>query len=75
MCIDPSNPKNLDIYQIVELFNELMEGCDEKIDTNVDLSTNSNKNKMLIDNFKEDKEIISKRKKLSLKFKTNFNFI
>jgi serine/threonine protein kinase len=47
-----------------------MEGCDEKIDTSVDLSTN-NKNNILIDNFKEDKEIISKRKKLNAKLKND----
>lgn len=46
-----------------------MEGVDEKIDTSVDLSANNNKNNLLIDNLKEDKENISKRKKLSVKFK------
>ena len=70
LYIDPSNQKNLDINQIAELFSELMEGCEEKFDISVDQSSN-NKNNILIDNFKEDKEIISKRKKLSVKFKTD----
>lgn len=62
LYIDPFNQNNLDIYQIADLFNELMEGVDEKIDTSVDLSANNNKNNLLIDNLKEDKENISKRK-------------
>ena len=69
LYIDPFNQNNLDIYQIADLFNELMEGVDEKIDTSVDLSANNNKNNLLIDNLKDDKENINKRKKLSVKFK------
>ena len=64
LYIDPSNKDNMYINQIAELFNELMEGYDEKYDKSVEQSIN-NKKSFLIDNIKEDKEKINKRKKLN----------
>jgi serine/threonine protein kinase len=71
LYIDPSKQKNLDVYQIVELFNELMEGCDKKMNISMDQSTNNIKNNILTDNFKEDEDIKSKRKKLNVKPKND----
>ena len=71
LYIDPSKQNNLDINQIVELFNELMEGCDKKMNISMDQSTNNIKNNILTDNFKEDEDIKSKRKKLNIKSKKN----
>ena len=71
LYIDPSKQNNLDVYQIVELFNELMEGCDKKMNISMDQSTNNIKNNILTDNFKEDEDIKSKRKKLNIKSKKN----
>jgi len=62
--INPSNKNNIDTSQIALLFNELMEGCDDKFSTSMDqsLNNNSNNKNILMDNLKEDKEILMKRK-------------
>jgi hypothetical protein len=48
-----------------------MEGCDKKMNISMDQSTNNIKNNILTDNFKEDEDIKSKRKKLNIKSKKN----